>query len=74
MLRQIKVDTILVAGLTTPVSVATTVRDAVLRDFRGIVVEDGCASFETKQHRSALAEMASLASLMTCEQIIDSIH
>ena len=69
MLRQIKVDTILVAGLTTPVSVATTLRDAVLRDFKGIVLEDGVASFEPKQHRSALVELATLSPVKTCAEV-----
>ena len=69
MLRQIKVDTVLIAGLTTPVSVATTLRDAVLRDFKGIVLEDGVGAFEAKQHRAALTEMAAMAQLKTCAEI-----
>jgi len=69
MLRQIKVDTVLIAGLTTPVSVATTLRDAVLRDFKGIVLSDGVASFESKQHRSALAELSAMAPVKTCAEI-----
>ena len=68
MLRHIKVDTVLIAGLTTPVSVATTLRDAVLRDFKGIVLSDGVSSFEPKQHRSALAELNSMCPLKTCAQ------
>jgi ureidoacrylate peracid hydrolase len=69
MLRHIKVDTVLIAGLTTPVSVATTLRDAVLRDFKGIVLSDGVASFEQKQHRSALIELASLAPVKSCAEV-----
>lgn len=68
MLRQIKVDTVLIAGLTTPISVATTLRDAVLRDFKGIVLSDGVSSFEPKQHRSALAELSSMCPLRTCAE------
>jgi len=69
MLRHIKVDTLLIAGLTTPVSIATTLRDALLRDFRGIVLSDGVGSFEPKQHRSALAEMATISQIKTCAQV-----
>jgi len=71
MLRQIKIDTVLVAGLTTPISVATTLRDAVLRDFKGIVISDGVASFDAKQHRSALAELAGMAPVKTCAEVSD---
>jgi ureidoacrylate peracid hydrolase len=71
MLRQVKVDTVLIAGLTTPVSVATTLRDALLRDFKGIVLSDGVASFEPKQHRSALAELANLAPVKTCSEMCE---
>lgn len=74
MLRQIKVDTVLISGVTTPVSVATTLRDALLRDFKGIVVEDGVGAFEPKQHRSALTEMAAMVPVKTCAEIIETIR
>ena len=70
MLRQIKVDTVLIAGLTTPVSIATTLRDAVLRDFKGVVLEDGVAPIKPKQHRSALKELSSMSLLRTCAEAI----
>ena len=73
MLRHIKVDTVLIAGLTTPVSVATTLRDAVLRDFKGIVLSDGVASFEPKQHRSALADLANMSPVKTCAEVRELI-
>lgn len=65
-LRQVKVDTVILAGITTPISVVATMRDAVLRDFRGIVLEDGVAALDDKQHRSALAEMAGIAMVRSC--------
>lgn len=73
MLRQIKVDTVLIAGLTTPVSIATTLRDAVLRDFKGVVLEDGVASFEPKQHRAALLELSAMSPLRSCAEARDAL-
>ena len=73
MLRQLKVDTVLIAGLSTPVSVATTLRDAVLRDFKGIVLADGVASFDPKQHRSALVELSAMSPLRSCAETRDAI-
>jgi ureidoacrylate peracid hydrolase len=65
-LRQIKVDTLLLAGITTPVSVAATLRDALQRDFRVIVLEDGVAATDPKQHSAALSEMAALTLVRGC--------
>ena len=65
-LRQIKVDTLLLAGMTTPVSVAATLRDALQRDFRVIVLEDGVAALDPKQNSTALSEMAALTMVRTC--------
>ena len=74
MLRHIKVDTLLIAGLTTPISVLTSLRDALLRDFRGFVLEDGVAAFDQRQHRAALAEMSRMAPVRTCDFVHDMLR
>ena len=73
MLRQLKIDTVLIAGVTTPVSIATTLRDALLRDFRGVVIADGVGAFEAKQHRSALIEMATVAPVKNCAETLETL-
>ncbi len=73
-LRQVKVDTILLAGMTTPVSVLATLRDAVQRDFRAVVLQDGVAALDDKQHSSSLAEMAKIATLRSCADAIAMIE
>ena len=69
-LRRIKVDTLLLAGVTSPVSVAATLRDALLRDFRVIVLEDGVAALDARQNASALAEMAAATLVRSCADTI----
>jgi len=69
MLRHIKIETVLIAGLTTPISVATTLRDALLRDFKGMVLSDGVAAFEPRQHKSALVELATMCPVKTCSEM-----
>ncbi len=45
ILRQCKIETLLVCGVTTEVCVNTTVREANDRGFRGIVLGDCCVSY-----------------------------
>jgi ureidoacrylate peracid hydrolase len=68
-LRQISVDTLLLAGMTTPVSVAATLRDALQRDFRVIILEDGVAALDPRQNASALAEMSALTLVRSCAEV-----
>ena len=45
------VDRLIVAGIVTNGGVASTVRDAHVRDFETIVLEDGCAAFDRANPR-----------------------
>lgn len=49
------------AGIVTNGGVATTVRDAHVRDFELTVLEDGCAAFDVKVHEQNIAALASVA-------------
>ena len=73
VLRQATIETLLVAGVTTAVSVATTVRDAYLRDFTAIVLEDGCASFDEEVHRTAIADLANFAPIKSIAETIELV-
>jgi len=55
MLRNRKIETLLVAGVTTEVCVHTTVREANDRGFRCLVVAEACASYFPAFHEAALA-------------------
>jgi nicotinamidase-related amidase len=44
--------------------VASTVRDAHVRDYHVIVLSDGCAAFSEAAHQAALADMASVGEVM----------
>lgn len=73
VLWQAKVDTLLVAGITTNTSIATTVRDALMRDFKVLVLEDGCAAFSAESHRTAIKDLASQTPTLTCREAIDRL-
>jgi nicotinamidase-related amidase len=64
LLKKAGVDTLVVCGIVTNGGVASTVRDAHVRDYHVIVLSDGCAAFSDSAHQAALADMASVAEVM----------
>jgi nicotinamidase-related amidase len=64
LLRKAGVDTLVVCGIVTNGGVASTVRDAHVRDYHVIVLSDGCAAFSDNAHQAALTDMASVAEVM----------
>lgn len=54
ILRNLGIDTILIAGTKTNVCCESTARDAMMLDFRTVMVEDCCAALSDDEHRAAL--------------------
>ncbi|MES2053988.1 MAG: isochorismatase family cysteine hydrolase, partial [Pseudomonadota bacterium] len=50
VLRHAGVDTVVVCGIVTNGGVASTVRDAHMREYHTLVLEDGCAAFRQETH------------------------
>ena len=73
VLKKSGVDTLVVCGIVTNGGVASTVRDAHMRDYHTIVLSDGCAAFSSTAHNAALTDMGSVADVMTCQQFIASL-
>ena len=66
VLRRAGITTVAVCGIVTNGGVASTVRDAHMRDYRTLVLADGCAAFRQEMHDTSLADMASVAQVMSC--------
>ena len=64
LLKKAGVGTLVVCGIVTNGGVASTVRDAHVRDYHVIVLSDGCAAFSDSAHQAALTDMASVAEVM----------
>ena len=73
VLRRAGIHTLAVCGIVTNGGVASTVRDAHMRDYHTIVLSDGCAAFSSTAHNAALTDMGSVADVMTCQQFIASL-
>ena len=66
ILRRMGIDTLIVGGIVTNGGVASTLRDAHMRDIHAILLTDGCAAFRDEVHAATLTALASVAEAMTC--------
>jgi ureidoacrylate peracid hydrolase len=65
MLRHHNIETLYCAGIVTNGGVASTVRDAHVRGFDCVVLEDGCAAFSRDVHRAAIEGLRPVARIAT---------
>ncbi len=70
VLKKAGIENILVCGIVTNGGVASTVRDAHVRDFHITVLSDGCAAFSESAHQSSLADMSSIAKVCSCQDAV----
>jgi ureidoacrylate peracid hydrolase len=71
MLRGLGIDTILVAGTKTNVCCESTARDAMMLDFKVVLVEDCCAALSDDEHRSALENIIQqFGDVMTANEVL----
>jgi ureidoacrylate peracid hydrolase len=65
MLRQHNIKTLYCSGIVTNGGVASTVRDAHVREFECVVLEDGCAAFSPEIHNAAIEGLKPVARIAT---------
>ena len=59
------IKTIMVCGIVTNGGVASTVRDAHVRDFHTITLSDGSAAFSPETHDTAIKALSTVGDIMT---------
>lgn len=74
VLRHAGIDTVVVCGIVTNGGVASTVRDAHMREYNTCVLEDGCAAFSPAVHDAAVADMRTVASVLACNDLIKQLQ
>jgi ureidoacrylate peracid hydrolase len=71
LLRSIGVDTVLIAGTKTNVCCESTARDAMMLDFKTVMIEDCCAALSDDEHRAALENIIQqFGDVMTAEETL----
>jgi ureidoacrylate peracid hydrolase len=68
ILRALGIDTLIIGGIVTNGGVASTVRDAHLRNIDTVLLSDGCAAFRDEVHEATLISLGSVTAVMTCAQ------
>jgi ureidoacrylate peracid hydrolase len=70
VLRKTGIKKLYIGGIVTNGGVASTLRDAHVREFSVVLLSDGCAAFSTTVHETAVAGLRSLSQVMTTADAI----
>ncbi len=73
ILRYLDVDTLIIGGIVTNGGVASTVRDAHLRNVHTILLSDGCAAFKQEVHDATLISLGSITPIKTCAEMLEEL-
>src|SRR4051794_12074816 len=72
-LRKCGIEQLYFTGIVTNGGVASTVRDAHVREFECAVIEDGCAAFSDDVHRAAIEGLRPVAKILTIAELLQSL-
>jgi ureidoacrylate peracid hydrolase len=73
-LHRAGIERLIVGGIVTNGGVASTVRDAHIRDMHCVVLSDGCAAFSKEVHEATLVSLATLSSVVTCDEVLRALE
>ena len=73
VLRKLGIEKLVVCGIVTNGGVASTVRDAHVREIEVTVAEDGCAAFSPAVHDAAIEGLRPIARIATIAEIMAEI-
>ncbi len=69
ILKNNKIDSILVAGVATDLAVSSTVRDAHDKDYQVTILTDCCASANIEEHEAALLSLKKIAEVKNSKEM-----
>ena len=73
VLSRAGLETLIFGGIVTNGGVASTVRDAHVRDFHNIVLSNGCAAFSHAAHEATIASLSTIAQINTCDAVLSQL-
>jgi len=74
IMRAVGIETLIIGGIVTNGGVASTVRDAHLRNVNTILLSDGCAAFKQDVHDATLISLGTVTQVMSCAEAIDLVQ
>lgn len=66
IMRAAGIDNLIVGGIVTNGGVASTLRDAHLRNIHTVMLTDGCAAFDNEVHDATVLSLATVTHRMNC--------
>jgi len=73
-LRNLGIDTLLITGTKTNVCCEATGRDAMMLDFRAVIVSDACAALSDDEHRATLETfIQQFGDVLTVDEVIERL-
>lgn len=74
VLRSLGLDTLLICGTKTNVCCESTARDAMMMDFKVVMVSDGTAALSQDEHRASLENIIQqFGDVMTADEILERL-
>lgn len=69
------IHTLLVAGTSTSVCCESTARDAMMLNYRTVMLSDGCSSFTPDEHAATLSNfLINFGDVQSCDQVVASLQ
>jgi ureidoacrylate peracid hydrolase len=74
MLRSLDLDTLLICGTKTNVCCESTARDAMMMDFKVVMVSDGTAALSDQEHQASLENIIQqFGDVLTVDEILERL-
>ena len=73
ILKKTGIETLIVGGIVTNGGVASTIRDAHLRDLSTILLTDGCAAFRDDVHAATLTALGTVTEQAPCAAMLSRL-
>lgn len=73
ILRALDIDHLIVGGIVTNGGVASTLRDAHLRNIETTMLTDGCAAFSDEVHDATLISLGTVTYQATCAEVAEAL-
>ena len=73
ILRALDIATLIVGGIVTNGGVASTIRDAHLRDFKLVLLSDGTAAFDQAVHDATLISLGSVTPIASTADMVGAL-
>jgi len=73
VLRRAGIKHLIFGGIVTNGGVASTAREAHVRDFSMTILSDGCAAFDLTTHEANILALSSIGNISTCEEVSEAL-